>query len=151
MVSSSRVCLPLGKLLHGWHLTAFSGNVQVSQKALGTPKDIYFDPADLKAPTPPAAWSAYAEACHAGKPQTPAIVQLVHTGRQSSRGMGRSPFEPSLAPSERGLSLGKSLFSKVTAKILFGTPKAMTKQDIKTTIEQFRGAAELARRSGFDG
>lgn len=82
-----------------------------------------------------------------------AIMQLNHSGRQSSNIIGgRSLFHPPLAPSaipvgSRPNSIGSRLFHR----LLFQTPRAMSHTDIDEVVFEFIRGAKLALESGFDG
>lgn len=128
---------------------AYAGNVMVSPTHLGSPFDVV-----LPFPSSPsydeslATFRVWAKAAHSTrKPSAPVIMQLCHTGRQSTRGSGRPLTQPALAPSAVPLKMGNDLLGKV----LFGTPKAMTIQDIKEVIAAFVQGARVAKETGFDG
>ncbi|EKG09739.1 NADH:flavin oxidoreductase/NADH oxidase [Macrophomina phaseolina MS6] len=123
------------------------GNVQVDANYLGQPGDVSVDTsnADLLS-----SWKRYANASRTGK--TPVIMQINHPGRQSPLGAGkRSLFAKALAPSPIPMNMGDGFIAKMAVRILFGTPKEMTEEDIKTVVSQFATAARLAAESGFDG
>jgi 2,4-dienoyl-CoA reductase-like NADH-dependent reductase (Old Yellow Enzyme family) len=90
----------------------------------------------------------------ASTPRTLIIMQVSHAGRQSPVVIGgRPPFVPALAPSAIGLgrnALG-GWFARLTYKIGFPTPRAMTLQDIDYVANRFVLSAKLARDAGFDG
>jgi 2,4-dienoyl-CoA reductase-like NADH-dependent reductase (Old Yellow Enzyme family) len=54
-------------------------------------------------------------------------------------------------PSAIPLRLGKGLFATMISKILFGTPRAMTVQEIHDVQNRFVETAVLASEAGFDG
>jgi 2,4-dienoyl-CoA reductase-like NADH-dependent reductase (Old Yellow Enzyme family) len=124
------------------------GNVQVSDDYLGAPEDIDVpaqDTVELQA-----AWREWATECQASG--TPTIVQLNHPGRQSPAGAGKkSFFTKNLAPSPIGLNFGSGILAKVASKVLFGTPKEMTVQDIELVIDQFVEGAKRSYDAGFKG
>ena len=91
-------------------------------------------------------------------PGTLIIMQLSHAGRQSPIVLGgRLPLVPPLAPSAVGLGRSESSsshmgwFAKLTYKIGFPSPRAMTVLDIDHTVDRFVLGAKLAHDSGFDG
>lgn len=75
------------------------------------------------------------------------FVQLWHQGAVSHRSLyddGRIPLGPSAVNPEQ-------LIHVQGGKILSETPRAMSLQDIKQTVKDFRHAAQVARDAGFDG
>ncbi len=84
--------------------------------------------------------------------ETPLVMQINHPGRQSMAGQGEKSFwTKSLAPSAVPLRLGRGFFAWVASAVGFGTPKAMTQQDIDEVTELFRGTARAAYKAGFAG
>ncbi|KAF2269838.1 FMN-linked oxidoreductase [Lojkania enalia] len=80
------------------------------------------------------------------------IAQLNHPGRQSRVGSGRRGFlSNTVAPSAIPLNLGDSWLAYLARVLLFGTPQAMTTDQIDNVIAQFARAAKLAWRAGFHG
>ncbi|WFC94729.1 hypothetical protein MBRA1_001363 [Malassezia brasiliensis] len=78
-----------------------------------------------------------------------AIVQIVHCGRQSTRGAGRPPWVPAVAPSAVPMRTdGKQTLSD---KLLFGTPKALTTDEVHDVIARFVRGAVFCAETGFDG
>ena len=76
------------------------------------------------------------------------IVQLWHQGSISSRelvGHGRSPWGPSAVNPGQLVHTGYGLTEMTKV------PKAMTLDDIRQTIADFRHASKVARDAGFDG
>ncbi|EPE26747.1 FMN-linked oxidoreductase [Glarea lozoyensis ATCC 20868] len=131
----------------GWGMI-LTGNVQVSDDYLGAPQDI--DVPAQNTDELQAAWREWATECQASG--TPTIVQLNHPGRQSPAGAGKkSFFTKNLAPSPIGLNFGPGILAKVASKVLFGTPKEMTVQDIKLVIDQFVEGAKRSYDAGFKG
>ena len=49
------------------------------------------------------------------------------------------------------LNFGSSLLAGVASSLLFGTPKAMTEDDISLVIDQFVAGAKLSFQAGFKG
>ncbi|KAL2131365.1 hypothetical protein VTI74DRAFT_5176 [Chaetomium olivicolor] len=133
----------------GWGLI-ITGNVHVNNAHLGQPRDMAISPS-LPESTLIPPLSALARASQ-GPSHTPTIVQLNHPGRQSQRGAGsRGLFSPPLAPSAVPLSLGPGLIPSVLRCLVFGTPRAMTRDEIQTVVSQFARAAKVMAEAGFDG
>lgn len=130
-----------------------TGNVMVSSKHLGTPFDIIVpDPKSPDYARSLEAWKAWAASCRKGNAETPVVVQLCHTGRQSARGSGRGFFEPAHAPSAVPVRLsGRGPMAKVLSNLVFPEPKAMTEADIKEFIDSFVIGARVAKEAGFQG
>ncbi|KDR83598.1 hypothetical protein GALMADRAFT_235865 [Galerina marginata CBS 339.88] len=140
-----------------------TGNVQIAQDHLTLGRDLVL-PAfpfaeDLLQP-----FRRLAESIHGLYPtratiplkgnKTLAIMQLNHSGRQSSNFIGgRLPFQAPLAPSAIPVGSGsdKSLASTVVNLTMFQTPKAMTESDIVSVVDRFVDGAKLAHLTGFDG
>jgi 2,4-dienoyl-CoA reductase-like NADH-dependent reductase (Old Yellow Enzyme family) len=82
-----------------------------------------------------------------------AIMQLNHSGRQSSNILGgRQPFVAPLAPSPLPVrSKSANLASRVFDQLMFQTPKEMTEEDIERVLNEFVRGAKLAQMAGFDG
>jgi N-ethylmaleimide reductase len=90
------------------------------------------------------AWSAVTDAVH--RAGGVIFVQLWHTGSSSHPDFfaGTPPLAPSAV--NPGLPSPTSSGNKPTV-----TPRAMTRHDIRTTINDFATAARNAMRAGFDG
>ena len=76
------------------------------------------------------------------------IVQLWHQGSVSNAalvGTGRSPFAPSPVNPDQQVHVG---YGKTE---MTSVPEAMSLQDIRQTIAEFRHASQVARDAGFDG
>ncbi len=89
-------------------------------------------------------WKKVTEEVHAAGGRI--FVQLWHVGRMSHPDFhnGKLPLAPSaINPNEK--SYTPDGFKDTV------TPKAMTSEDIRTTVEDFRKAAENAMEAGFDG
>lgn len=123
-----------------------TGNVQVDARMLGTPLDVAVHDTDFEGPGFEK-WLKYAESCKG----TPTVVQLCHTGRQSGRGSGRGLLEPSIGPSALALQHDAGFVERTINRVMFGTPKEMTKEDIDTVVGQFVRGAKLAHKAGFQG
>ena len=135
----------------GWGMI-LTGNVQVSRTFLGAPSDVAIPAPSARAGVQEA-WKHYADAIQATG--TPGIVQINHPGRQSGLGSGTAGvFEKRVAPSAVPLKLGDGLFARAVAKLLFGTPRPLTLDEIHGpdgVIAQFVAAAIHARDAGFKG
>jgi 2,4-dienoyl-CoA reductase-like NADH-dependent reductase (Old Yellow Enzyme family) len=128
-------------------LTIYSGNVQVSEQYLGGPMDVLSSSSSGDVEK---IWKEWASTCQENG--TPTVVQLNHPGRQSPLGAGqRGFFTKNLAPSAVKLNFGSSLLAGVASSLLFGTPKAMTEDDISLVIDQFVAGAKLSFQAGFKG
>lgn len=82
-----------------------------------------------------------------------AVMQLCHTGRQSTNILGgRYPFQPPFAPSSiRVKAKNMGWISDVLHTIAFQIPRAMLPSDIDDVVEAFTKGARVALESGFDG
>ncbi|KAH7110744.1 NADH:flavin oxidoreductase/NADH oxidase [Dactylonectria macrodidyma] len=132
----------------GWGLI-LTGNVQVDARYLGQPTDVAYNEAvgydDMLE-----GWKKWAAACNHDASRT--VVQINHPGRQSPAGAGtRSFFTKNIAPSPIPLSLGKEFLPRLMSTLMFGTPREMTKQEIKETVGKFANTARLAAEAGFAG
>ena len=147
-----------GMLLTGKHptpasikvhpLTTCLGNVQVSETYLGGPLDVLSS--EAASSNVQRVWKEWASTCQ--ETGTPTIVQLNHPGRQSPLGAGqRGFFTKNLAPSAVKLNFGNSILASVASSLLFGTPKAMTEEDISLVINQFVTGAKQSFQAGFKG
>jgi N-ethylmaleimide reductase len=89
-------------------------------------------------------WKAIADAVHARGGV--AFLQLIHGGRQSHVDVtgGRLPVAPSEVPFE-GVSLTRDGFVPASPH------RALERDEIKDIVEDFRLAAERAKKAGFDG
>ncbi|KAH7240213.1 uncharacterized protein BKA55DRAFT_596807 [Fusarium redolens] len=80
------------------------------------------------------------------------IAQLNHPGRQSPIGAGkRSIFSKTIAPSAIPINLGDNAIAKLIRMLVFGTPRAMTRNEIDVVVAQFTEAARLAHQASFQG
>ena len=138
----------------GWGMI-ITGNVQVSADHLTLGRDMIIP--ESITPGTLRSYQALTLVMRTGpKPKDRALIimQLSHAGRQSPLVLGgRSPFVPPLAPS--ALGLGRSTpggwFSRLTYRIGFPTPRAMTLQEIDHIVNRFVLAAKLAHDANFDG
>lgn len=90
-------------------------------------------------------WKQVTEKVH--ESGTPIFVQLWHTGRASHSDFfdGELPLAPSavkLAGDKVHTPLGKKDYE---------TPRAMTTEEVESTVADYVRAAELAKKAGFDG
>lgn len=131
----------------------------ISPTNLGSPRDIVIpaaavDTEEYKISL--AAFSAWSTASHSPFLDDPSksplvVMQLCHPGRQSTRGSGRALNKASKCPSAIALNSNKGFFEKLVGQIMWGTPDAMTQEDIDEVVGGFVKGAKLARESGFDG
>ncbi|TKX23811.1 NADH-dependent flavin oxidoreductase [Elsinoe australis] len=132
----------------GWGMI-MTGNVQIDANYLNGPGDVTMDKAVTEARRLET-WKGWASATQRGG--SPAIVQINHPGRQSPMGAGKKGLMgKNVAPSAVPLRLGDGLLPRMLSSLLFGTPKEMTKDDIKHVIQGFTDTAKLAADSGFAG
>jgi N-ethylmaleimide reductase len=91
-----------------------------------------------------AGWKAIADAVHARGGR--AFLQLIHGGRQSHVEVndGGAPVAPSVVPFE-GVALTKNGFVPVSPH------RALEIKEIADIVEDFRQAAQRAKKAGFDG
>lgn len=92
-----------------------------------------------------AGWAEVVKAVHAEGSKF--ILQLWHVGRisHSSFHDGKLPVAPSaIAP--RG-----NAFTSAFARVPYETPHALTQDEIRGIVSDYRHAAENAKRAGFDG
>ena len=129
--------------------TAPIGNVQVDVRYLGDPKDMAYD-TSVGAANLLDRWRAWADLFK--DTETPLIMQLNHTGRQSMAGAGRrSLLAKTIAPSAVPMRVGTGFIAWLATAIAFGTPREMTLVDIEEVIGLFRDAAKTAYKAGFSG
>lgn len=122
--------------------SAIQGNVQVDAAHLGDPGNIAVD-ASLPESTSLAAFQAWAATCSSHG--TRAVVQLCHPGRQEAFKKDK------MAPSAIPMDFGTALVPRLLNRIVFGTPRAMTVDEIQTVVSQFAHAARLMSAAGFSG
>ena len=91
-----------------------------------------------------AGWKAIADAVHAKGGR--AFLQLIHGGRQSHVEVndGGAPVAPSVVPFD-GVALTRDGFVAVSPH------RALEIAEISGIVEDFRRAAERAKKAGFDG
>ncbi|MEL6857767.1 MAG: NADH:flavin oxidoreductase/NADH oxidase family protein [Pseudomonadota bacterium] len=111
-----------------------TGNVLVDRRNLEAPGNVVIDGAPSNEHA--VMLSKWAEACNAGGGKT--VMQLSHAGRQTQKMVNPQPDAPSAIAVD--LPGGQ-----------FGTPRAMTDDDIKRLIEKYAIATKAARTAGFDG
>lgn len=128
-----------------------TGNAQVDVRYLGEASDLAIHPGDSTSPEAISRWTALAEASQlASGGGTPTIVQLNHPGRQSVTGY-RSFMEKSIAPSAVALNFPGGFWARVLGRLIMGTPRAMTMEDIDLVVQQFVEGAVLMYKAGFKG
>ncbi|KAM0787786.1 hypothetical protein ACM66B_003840 [Microbotryomycetes sp. NB124-2] len=133
-----------------WGLV-ITGNVMVAPKYIGSPVDVCVPfPSSNRYQQSIEAYKRWHEASNKHN-KTPTIIQLCHSGRQSMRGSGRSVFEPSVAPSAVCVKPRPGVVGDVLGHVMFGTPKELSKAEIKQVIESFVQGAKAAKQAGFEG
>lgn len=129
------------------------GNVQIDPRYLGAPGDVFLPSTSSSAASKDAlltAWKSYAQACTNNN--TISIVQINHPGRQSPLGAGsRGIFAKSIAPSAIPLDFNGGIVGDVIQKVMFGCPRAMSKDEIAEVVSRFAQTAVLAEEAGFHG
>lgn len=65
--------------------------------------------------------------------------------------MGRGPFRRSKAPSAVGVVPTTGLLGRLLGEVVWGTPSAMTEEEIGEVVQGFVQGARVARETGFDG
>lgn len=143
----------------GWGMV-ITGNVAIDSTHLGTPFDVTIPAPDKHADGKVLdSFTRYARAVK-GQDQDPivdpsplAIVQLVHAGRQSMRGLFRAPWKSAMAPSAVRMATSASigLAGQLIDLLLWSAPQAMSHGQIQDLINRFATAAELCSKAGFDG
>ncbi|KAF8521006.1 hypothetical protein JB92DRAFT_2892414 [Gautieria morchelliformis] len=143
----------------GWGMI-ITGNCQVSSSHLSLGRDIII-PSSISA-LDLESFRALSLAIHSSGTSPSrdtagplAIMQLSHSGRQSPRFIGgrlgtfRQPFSPS---SRRvGDDTKEAFLSKLSYRLMFQTPRVLSREDIGDVVEEFVNAAKLACETGFDG
>ena len=134
---------------HNWGMV-FTGNVQVSATHLTLGRDMLVPTSLDQSSVEP--FRKLAKTIHSHE-STVAIMQLNHSGRQSSNILGgRWPFQSPLAPSPIPVRpKSSSVVSKLFHWLLFQRPQEMNCEDIEEVVEAFVKGAQLAHLSGFDG
>lgn len=127
----------------------------VSDTHMGNMKDVAIS-SDTSAQASEAiqeSWKNWANTCQ--RHGTPAVVQLCHPGRQSPVGTGsRGYFEKTIAPSAVRMDFGSRIIDKLAVSLVFGTPRAMTVDEISGDgglVDQFVAAAKQCFDAGFKG
>lgn len=111
-----------------------TGNVLVDRRNLEAPGNVVIDGAPSNEYA--VMLSKWAEVCKASGGKV--VMQLSHAGRQTQKLVNPQPD----APSAIGVDLPGGQF---------GTPRAMTGDDIQRLIEKYAIATRAARAAGFDG
>jgi len=111
---------------------SFTGNVMIDRRHLGEPNNVVLeDDRDMEMLK---AWAQAAKS-HGGQ----VWMQLNHPGKQTPKMLNSDPIAPS------AIAFRKEM------QAFFGTPRAMTEDDIQDAIQRFGKAAGLAKQAGFDG
>lgn len=93
-----------------------------------------------------AGWKKTTDAVHAKGAKI--FVQLMHTGR-ASHGANLPKDAKVLAPS--AIALTGKIWTDSAGQQDYPTPHAMTEAEVKSTIQEYIKAGELAVKAGFDG
>ncbi|KIS70713.1 uncharacterized protein UMAG_01869 [Mycosarcoma maydis] len=144
----------------GWGLI-ITGNIAIDPLHRGTPWDVILPYDEKSLAFFKTAMKRYADACTGRdqpgivdqKSRPLAVVQLVHAGRQSMRGSGRSITAPALAPSAVPMSTMANFgpIGKVLDHLLWGSVAAMTTEQVHQLRDRFVQAALICADAGFDG
>lgn len=142
----------------GWGMI-ITGNVQVASDHLGLGRDVVIPQVineETLQPFKKLASVIHGQDTIAASSQTLAIMQVVHTGRQSPNFLGGRPLfvppkAPSAVPLEMRTTRGTSVISHVQRSLLFQTPREMSKRDVEDAVGAFVKAAQVAAKAGFDG
>lgn len=111
-----------------------TGNVQVDRRNLEHPGNVVIQGRqDARQLTALRNWSAAAKE-HGNR----IWMQIAHAGRQTNRFVNPTPKAPSAIP-------------LAIPGIKFGTPVALTRNEIVELVGRFADAAAIARETGFDG
>ena len=156
------------RLYHAWAEGEWgmivTGNVGVDRRYIGLMFDVVFPEAGNAAQQAEyrPAFERWARVCtgRAADDPTPpvpasrgerplAIVQLVHCGRQSTRGAGRAPWSPSVAPSAVPMMTDGQ--QTLADRLLFGTPRALRTEEVQEIVARFVQGAVFCAETGFDG
>ncbi len=123
-----------------------SGGILITEASQISPEGIgYINTPGIYSEAQVEGWKVVTDAVHAkgGK----IILQLWHVGRISHTSLqpgGQAPLAPSAIPAKAQTFIA-------TGMVDVSEPRAMTDEDIKRTIADYRHAAECAKRAGFDG
>ncbi|KAL8286164.1 hypothetical protein RQP46_004652 [Phenoliferia psychrophenolica] len=126
-----------------------TGQVQVDTRYLSISGDVVIHK-DSGSAEHFQAWKDWAKL--AQSKGTPCIVQIAHPGRMSPFNAGnRAPGTPALCPSAVPVNLGTRWLDKKALKVILGTPKAMTIEEIDSAVADFVHAAKISQAAGFAG
>ncbi|ACK71030.1 NADH:flavin oxidoreductase/NADH oxidase [Gloeothece citriformis PCC 7424] len=92
------------------------------------------------------AWKQVVEAVH--NKNTPIFLQLWHCGRASHSSFHQNN-EPAVAPS--AIKINGDYIHTPIGKQPYETPRALETDEIPLVVENYRKAAENAKKAGFDG
>ncbi len=92
------------------------------------------------------AWKRVVHAIHAKG--TPVFLQLWHCGRASHSSFHENQALP-VAPS--AIKMSEGYINTPTGKQSYETPRALETEEVSGIVEDYRLAAERAKRAGFDG
>lgn len=137
-------CIP-NELMAEYYTQRASAGLIVSEGTQVSPLGQgYQDTPGIHSDEQEAGWRRVTDAVHRAGGRI--FAQLWHVGRVShSYYHGRTPVAPSAIPVP-----GKAAFTPEGPKP-YETPHALTTLEVQEVVEQFRHAAAVARRAGFDG
>lgn len=134
---------------HAQYGLLITGQVQVDLRFLSIAGDVVCHDRARDAPHF-AKWQEWAKIAQEGG--TPCIVQIAHPGRMSPSGAGVRPLDmPAMCPSSVPVKMGDSWLDKIALEKILGTPKAMTVEEIDSTVADFVRGAVVAKEAGFAG
>ncbi|PWI65025.1 hypothetical protein PCL_07437 [Purpureocillium lilacinum] len=132
----------------GWGMI-ITGNVLVDMNHLSTPEDNALN-TNIDSNMLLSRWRQWSKAISKGG--TPGIVQVNHPGRQSISWAGHGGFfSKAVAPSAIRLDFGGGLLFGLVQRVMFGTPREMTEEDIANVVQRFAEIARISSAAGFSG
>lgn len=93
-----------------------------------------------------AGWKQVTDAVHAAGGRI--VLQIMHCGRISSH-LNKDEGARTLAPS--AIRARGQIYTDVAGMVDFDEPEALTIDEVRTVIDEYRAAAAAAIRAGFDG
>lgn len=123
-----------------------TGNVAVDSTQLGSPYDVSLPkkPEDRKAAL--ASWTQWASGIQAHG--VPALAQINHPGRQAPLGCRKGA---AVAPSAIPLNIGDSFMARFIRWLAFGTPRELSRAEIKEVVDSFAATSKMCEDAGFKG
>ena len=93
-----------------------------------------------------AGWKLVTDAVHAAGGRI--VLQIMHCGRISSH-LNKDEGARTLAPS--AIRARGQIYTDVAGMVDFDEPEALTTEEVRAVIDEYRAAAAAAIRAGFDG